>query len=378
MKYKWLILIVLFFGCGGAENDTNFEVKGTITNAENKLLYFQRLTATATLIQDSVILDDKGNFSFGDRVSEKSFYRLKLSNDNFLTVIVDSADIIAITADASNLLKTAQVSGSDETNQLFNVNRVVLKYQAQIDTINQMYTEAYGQQNWSEVKRDLENQFMEVKGKLTGYLKLFIDNSLGSLVTLFAINHLSPETDSDYFLKVDDALMDELSGSPYVAEFHKRTAALRKTSHLSIGSPAPELIFNDPEGKSVALSSLQGKIVLIDFWASWCGPCRKENPNVVRVYNLYRDKGFEIYGVSLDNNRTKWVNAIKRDKIEWVQVSDLKARKSEGAQMYNITSIPFTYLLDREGKIIAKGLRGRTLESRLEKIFSDEAASAAS
>jgi len=373
-----LILMMIFFGCGGVGKNTNFEVKGTITNAENELLYFERLTANAALIQDSVILDDKGKFSFEGRVSEISFYRLKLANNNFLTVIVDSADYLSITADASSLLKTVQVLGSEETNQLFNINRVVLKYQAQLDTINQIYKEAYGQQNWNEVKRDLEAQFTEVKSKLTSYLKLFIDNSLGSLVTLFAINHLDPQTDTDYFLKVDDALMDDLSGSPYVAEFHKRIESLRQTSHLSIGIPAPELAFNNPEGKSVALSSLRGKIVLIDFWASWCGPCRKENPNVVRVYNRYRDKGFEIYGVSLDNNKNRWISAIKQDKIDWVQVSDLKAWKSEAAQLYNIRSIPFTYLLDREGKIIAKGLRGRTLESRLEKIFSDEAASNAS
>jgi thiol-disulfide isomerase/thioredoxin len=118
------------------------------------------------------------------------------------------------------------------------------------------------------------------------------------------------------------------------------------------------------------LSSLKGKVVLIDFWASWCGPCRKENPNVVRIYNKYHNEGFEIFGVSLDRNRDSWLKAIKNDNLSWIHVSDLKYWQSEGARLYGVNSIPFTVLLDKDGKILAKGLRGKSLEDKLEEIFN--------
>jgi thiol-disulfide isomerase/thioredoxin len=120
----------------------------------------------------------------------------------------------------------------------------------------------------------------------------------------------------------------------------------------------------------VKLSSLQGKYVLVDFWAKWCGPCRQENPNVVRLYNRYKDKGFTVYGVSLDRNKTDWLKAIEEDKLTWTHVSDLKYWQSDAAKLYNITAIPFSLLLDPDGKIIAKNLRGPSLEKKLEEIFS--------
>ena len=141
---------------------------------------------------------------------------------------------------------------------------------------------------------------------------------------------------------------------------------------LNVGDKAPELAFNSPDGKILKLSSLKGKVVLIDFWASWCGPCRQENPNVVKTYNQYKDrvfkngKGFEIFSVSLDQNKDAWVNAIKKDGLVWpYHVSDLQFWRSEGARIYNVSSIPATFLIDGDGVIIAKGLRGDALSKTL-------------
>lgn len=139
-----------------------------------------------------------------------------------------------------------------------------------------------------------------------------------------------------------------------------------------IGGEAPEIVQASPEGEMISLSSLRGKIVMIDFWASWCGPCRRENPHVKKLYNQYKSKGFEIYGVSLDRKKANWVAAIQKDGLPWVHVSDLKGWSSAPAATYGVRSIPQTVLVDREGKIIARNLRGPALDAKLAEIFANE------
>jgi len=147
------------------------------------------------------------------------------------------------------------------------------------------------------------------------------------------------------------------------------TARMNQMKALMVGNVAPNISSPTPQGGSVALEDLRGKVVMIDFWASWCRPCRMENPNVVKAYNKYKGAGFEILGVSLDNNKQKWVDAIAKDGLTWPHISDLGGWGSQPAAAYGVSSIPATYLLDREGKIIAKNLRGPALESKLAEIF---------
>jgi peroxiredoxin len=144
-----------------------------------------------------------------------------------------------------------------------------------------------------------------------------------------------------------------------------------KENTPGIGQKAPDISLPNPEGQKVKLSTLKGKVVLIDFWASWCGPCRKENPFVVNVYNKYKDKGFTVFSVSLDNNKDKWLQAIEKDGLVWNHVSDLKGWNSSAADLYGIRSIPATFLLDKDGTIIGKNLRGAALENALRKVFGE-------
>ena len=135
------------------------------------------------------------------------------------------------------------------------------------------------------------------------------------------------------------------------------------------GGVAPDFTQNDPQGNPVSLTDFRGKVVLVDFWASWCGPCRKENPNVVKLYQQYKDQGFEILGVSLDSKQDRWLDAIAKDGLTWTHVSDLKGWQNEVAGMYSVTSIPHTVLLDAEGKILGRNLRGPALEQKLAEVF---------
>ncbi|HHM20572.1 MAG TPA: TlpA family protein disulfide reductase [Bacteroidetes bacterium] len=151
-----------------------------------------------------------------------------------------------------------------------------------------------------------------------------------------------------------------------------RLNQILKTSASFIpGSLAPDFTMNTPDGQPLKLSDLRGKILLLDFWASWCGPCRRENPNVVAAYKKYHDKGFDVLGVSLDRDKNRWLQAIERDGLIWNHVSDLKGWKNEAAKLYGVSSIPATVLLDREGKIIARNLRGPQLEAKLKEIFGN-------
>jgi len=144
---------------------------------------------------------------------------------------------------------------------------------------------------------------------------------------------------------------------------------IKNAQSFIIGAESPDFAMSDLHGNEIKLSDFKGKVVLIDFWASWCGPCRRENPHVVKLYEKYQDDGFEILGVSLDNSQAKWEQAVAKDQLTWPQVSDLKGWKNEVAQMYSVKSIPHTVLLDKEGKILAHKLRGPALDNALKEIF---------
>ncbi len=170
------------------------------------------------------------------------------------------------------------------------------------------------------------------------------------------------------FVKYGNQFLDKYGAeaSPMIDNFKM---AVNRASSFMTGAVAPDFAQNDPDGNPIKLSELRGKVVLVDFWASWCGPCRRENPNVVRMYNKYKDQGFEILGVSLDKRKDAWLKAIEKDQLTWPHVSDLRGWKNQVAQLYSVTSVPATILLDREGRIIARNLRGPALEAKVGEVL---------
>jgi thiol-disulfide isomerase/thioredoxin len=215
--------------------------------------------------------------------------------------------------------------------------------------------------------------FPELKGLLDAQLKQIPDHSKAKEVFLLGIMGAAAQNQRNYehfldaYITYAKQYVDQFPNSSKSARFRDEIAQIGSTL---TGSEAPDIILAGLDGKQMRLSSLRGKVVLIDFWASWCGPCRRENPNVVRVYNQYKDKGFTVFSVSLDQDKGKWEEAIRADNLTWpYHVSDLQGWKSEAAKLYGVSAIPKTFLIDRNGIIIGKDLRGEQLERKLAEIF---------
>lgn len=215
-------------------------------------------------------------------------------------------------------------------------------------------------------EKRIQAEFTQAQTASTNRIKALIPKMGSHLVALWASNFLPAEKEMASLLEIADRLGKARPNHPQVRQFVNN---LHRLQGVNEGAMAPEINLATPEGPNLALSSLRGKYVLIDFWASWCGPCRRENPNVVKTYATYKDRGFEIFGVSLDQNREAWLKAIETDKLVWKHVSDLQYWNSAGAQAYQVNSIPQTFLVDPEGRIIAKGLRGPALDQYLAKLF---------
>jgi peroxiredoxin len=283
---------------------------------------------------ESQKLDKDGNFEFNTKFSQFDFYIVAFDKENFVIFFPEPGEKTEMTIDLEDL-RNPKISNSVHSELYY-------EYSNQLGTLSNSTDK-------------------------TKLIKKMIDENPNSPTCIFFIDILDSDTYFSYHEKLSSGL-GKYEYNSYVKDFITKTDNTKK---LKVGNEAPEIALKDPNGKTIKLSSLRGQYVLIDFWAAWCGPCRHENPNNVKLYNKYHEKGFEIYAVSLDKSRESWLKAIKDDGLSWIQVSDLKYWKSEAAKTYNVTGIPFTVLLDKEGKIIAKGLRGNSLKKKLEEIFGE-------
>lgn len=372
---KLAALALLLNSCGGKKTNTTFELKGTLSDSKGETLYLEKLASQTPLKVDSCVLDESGNFSFENYVPGLGFYRIKLSDQNFGMLVMDSTNKITITGSTKDLGNTYKVEGSPDTKLFLEYNEETKVFQRQQDSLNEAFRYVMTTAGKMDSLRvdSLSKTFEDIYVKVVdGYCARIAEKAKANasmFPTIIAIQPLDPEKYADVFKAVDEGLMKRYPNNADVNMFHNMMAKMN-ANPFKKGMEAPEINLPDVSGKNIALSSLKGKVVLIDFWASWCGPCRKEMPNVVAAYKKYKSKGFEIYGVSLDKNKDAWVEAIKKDGITWIQVSELKYWDSEVVKTYNIQGIPFTVLLDKEGKVIAKDLRGDALDAKLKEILN--------
>ncbi|MBA9077349.1 TlpA disulfide reductase family protein [Rufibacter quisquiliarum] len=348
-------------GVATADTDKSYRITGKINNMTTGKVYLDELGEQAFIPKDTADINKDGTFVMEGTVSEPAIYKLGFDNKEGVMLVVDNKHI-EITADSGQVATTYTVKGSKDSELVKELNTIMQGMQQKVADLNQRAQAASSNGQNEEVAK-LQQEFMLAQQGMQQQLKSFVRTNPSSVVSAYvAGNMISLEEEFPFVDSVLTAFKTNLPNSRYTKSLEEKVGSKRSTA---IGSLAPDIKLPSPSGQEVALSSLRGKYVLIDFWASWCGPCRKENPNVVRMYNKYKDKGFEIYGVSLDQDRDKWLKAIENDKLTWPHVSDLKGWESAAGQLYGVTAIPQTVLLDREGKIIAKNLRGQELEEKI-------------
>jgi len=297
-----ILFSVSFLSCSSKpENGT---IKGNLKNIKDGYVYLDEITAQASKPLDSTKVDEKGSFAFKFDTKEPSFYRIRLAENNYILLIVNDKEQIEFNADANNLGKTSQVKGSNESVKLFEATHQLQINAEQLDSLNGVFQREQANPALDSIKIVLQNSYNKMLDGEAIFIRDFIDKNPNSLACLAIIDKLPPDENLAYYKKLDLGLTKSFPNNSYTKMFHNKVVEL---SVLSIGSVAPEIALNTPDGKIIALSSLKGKVVLVDFWASWCRPCRTENPNVVRMYNIYKDKGFEVYSVSLDKDKDPWV-----------------------------------------------------------------------
>lgn len=365
-----LLTTVLLSGCN-PENESQ-TVSGTIENASGETIRLMGFTNGQADTLASQVLTDDGSFSFPVAAGILSFYSLTVDGKGNIVLAFDSTQSPVITADLNTMKEDYKVEGSKDSKALRDLYVETIPFEKELDSLKRKLQTAAKTRNTAD-RIKYSSAYNEAREAYRAYLISQIEEDSTSIAGFSILQRLDPNADLAYFISVRNGLAPRLEGNFFFDQLSKNVAQLeaqkRAAAKFEPGNVAPDIVLPNPEGKKVALSSLRGDYVLIDFWASWCKPCRAENPNVVRMYNKYAKDNFEIYGVSLDRNRAHWLKAIEDDHLSWIHVSDLKYWNSAAAKLYNIRSIPHTVLIDPDGIIIANKLRGPSLEKKLKEIF---------
>lgn len=371
-RYLWLLAFSLFlYSCGGGNN--KFTVIGNVKNIPSGTVVLEEINMDALVAIDSATADESGNFELEGTALEPHLYRLNFGEGRFILLSLDKGNV-KVTADW-NTIENYDVSGSASSESLKKLLLVVREHMRDLSKMEVVLDSLKANNDTLKLASAIASR-KEMNVSLTRYLEQYADTTQYLPNAIFAAQIVNPQAEKEFMESFIQGLPTRFKDSKLAKEFTDRynermTAMNRQQAPPAAAGQAPEISLQTPDGKTVTLSSMRGKYVLVDFWASWCGPCRRENPNVVRAYNAFKNKNFTILGVSLDEDKDKWLEAIKKDGLTWTHVSDLKGWQSLAARDYNVNAIPANFLIDPDGNIIASNLRADDLTAKLQEVLGN-------
>ena len=372
MKIRHLIclLAVLSF-CSSCVQNADFTISGEIKNAGDvKKIYLLEAGTTRVAITDSASLDEQGKFQFKHFTPYANLYKLRIGGF-FFDLIAANGDKIEFTTDLKDEKHIYIVKGSENSEKIQAFNKISSFYGDKNTKLDEQYQAEAAKAGTESV--ELSQKFIPLyRQNIADYSNALIDfknKNETSPASFYAMVSLDSTRYEQQLIAYAEKLKEKqyFTDNPGVQAFISRMMAAKP---VSVGQKAPEFVIRGLDDKPVKLSDYKGKYVMLDFWASWCGPCRQENPNVVKQYNLYKDKGFNILGISLDEDKDLWRKAIEADKLTWKHASELKSFEGSTPSLYRVYAIPANFIIDPQGIIIAKNITGTDLEDFLKRTFT--------
>lgn len=367
---KWISL-ALFSGLISFTNAQDIEVtvSGNIFNTESDSVYLSQISNGKLANIEGTKLKKNGDFQIKTKIANPDFYVVRIGGASVDLILREGSDI-KIYGDGANIAEFCNIVGSDESASMNNFTREKNSWVKYVDSVNAVVAADPSKQN------AIRGQFQQKQKQYQNTVRTFVQENQNSAALYAIYKILDPNADFEGYESITRQLNTGFPESPTVQTAFEKMEAVKADriakDPLAPGKEAPDFTEALPSGETMSLSDLRGNVVLLDFWASWCGPCRRENPAVVALYDKYKDKGFTVMSVSLDKDKAKWLRAIENDNLTWPNhVSDLGFWQSKTAKLYGVSSIPFTVLIDQEGKIIRTKLRGPQLEEELSRIFGD-------
>jgi len=351
-----------------SQKPINVTISGNIFNASVDTISLSQFYGTHYKDYFKTTFSKKGDFVLKGTLPNPDYYVVKVGGSHINVILREGSDI-KLYGDGSNIYAFCNIVGSDESKNMNDFVKILSAWNFKRDSAMTLINREPSRQE--EISSSMTTTFYTFQGNMQS----FIANNQNSAALLPVVSTIDKENDFATYESIVTQLNNNFSDSPTIKEVYNGYLAAKKQKELANllapGKEAPDFEELKLDGKTkMKLSDLRGQVVLLDFWASWCGPCRKENPNVVRLYDKYKAKGFTVMSVSLDRDRASWQAAIEKDNLTWPNhVSDLGHWASKVPQIYQVRGIPFTVLIDKEGKIIKTNLRGEALEAELAKIF---------
>ncbi len=382
--YRLLLFAIITVFLTACHTNNKLKISGKITQGKDKVLYLQELTLNSTETIDSVTISGNGSFKFNlEKLEYPKFYLLKLSDKNFITLLADSTENIEVEADANNMDQTYNVKNSLGSQYIRVLNTKFRSTKVKIDSLVDVYNKI--PKDDKETQKLISDEINNVVQDQKDFIQDFVMTNPRSFASYYAVFQrydngnlvLDPyvKKELNLFAAVATSMDLFYKNSPRTKQLKdfvltiqaqlKREAMQKKLLANQDVASIPEIEEENPQGKKIKLSSKRGKLTLLSFWASWDKKSRAENRNLLKIYNKYKSKGFDVYQVSLDKSKILWEEAIENDKLPWTNVSDLQYTNSYPARLYNIQQLPANYLISKDGEIIGKDLFGRILDDKL-------------